>query len=119
MGISGVIDIKSGVHHPCVELQVPAYIELVNHGIPMVAPETMPIIEMPFYHPTYRYCGTPDIIIMEKLPVREGHALYLKANGKYSLKAIDNIRTNLEMFLSFLRTNRWIKEKGLDSNEYM
>ncbi len=119
MGIDGVIDIKSGAHSPCVELQIPAYIELVNHGIPRVAPETMPILEMPFYHPIYHYCGTPDIIIYHELPVREGHALYLKANGKYALKTIKNVRTNLEIFFSFLITKRWIKEKGLNDNEYM
>lgn len=115
MGIVGVVDIKSGSPHPCVELQIPAYIELVNHGIPMYAPESMPVIEMPFYHPISQYCGTPDIVIFEKLPVREGHALYLKGNGKYSLKSVENIRMNLETFLCFLRTNRWMREKGLSN----
>ena len=115
MGIEGVIDIKSGSPHPCVELQVPAYIELVNNGIPMSAPEGMPVLEMPFYHPVYQYAGTPDIIIYDKLPIFEGHGLYLKENGKYSLKPIEieNIRKNLEMFLQFLNTEKWKREKGL------
>ncbi len=113
MGIQGIIDIKSGVPHPCVELQIPAYIELVNHGVPMSAPESMPILEMPFYHPVYQYCGTPDIVIFQNLPVAEGHALYLKSNGKYSLKTIENIRGNLETFLCFLKAEKWKRERNL------
>jgi len=113
MGIEGLFDIKSGSPHPCVELQIPAYIELVNSGIPMSAPESMPVLEMPFYHPIHQYCGTPDIIIFDKLPVREGYALYLKDNGKYSLSPVKDIRKNLEMFLQFLNTEKWKRQKGL------
>jgi hypothetical protein len=117
MGIEGVFDIKSGSPHPCVELQIPAYIELANNGIPM---ETLDLIEyellleMPHYHPIHRYSGTPDIIMGGK-PVKEGHALYLKDNGKYSLSTVKDIRINLETFLCFLRAEKWKKAKGLNN----
>ena len=113
MGIVGCFDIKSGSHHPCVELQIAAYVDLINNGIPMSATESNIILEMPFYHPIYQYAGTPDIVIFDKKPVKEGHALYLKDNGKYSLKSVDNIRKNFEMFLQFLNTERWKKEHNL------
>jgi len=118
MGIIGVFDIKSGSPHPCVELQIPAYIELVNNGIPMYRDECHLILgvpsycELPFYHSTYAYAGTPDIVIGTK-PHREGHALYLKDNGKYSLQTVKDIRKNFETFLCFLRAERWKREKGL------
>jgi hypothetical protein len=112
MGIEGVFDIKSGSPHPCVELQIPAYIELANHGVPMYAPESHPILELPFYHPIHQYCGTPDIIIGQR-PFKEGYALYLKDNGKYSLSTVKDIRINLEIFLAHLKAYKWQKGKGL------
>jgi hypothetical protein len=114
MGICGVIDIKSGSPHPCTELQISAYVELVNNGIPMnVHPEVLVSgLEVPYYHPTYLYAGTPDIVIGSK-PIREGHVLYLRDNGNYSLTPVKNIRKNFEMFLQFLNTTKWKKEKGL------
>jgi len=113
MDIMGVFDIKSGSPHPCTELQISAYIELVNHGIPQSAPEGQPILEMPFYHSIYSYGGTPDIIIFDKLPVREGYALYLKDNGKYSLSSAKDVRKNFEIFIHHLNAYKWQKEKGL------
>ena len=119
MGIVGCFDIKSGSPHPCTELQIPAYIELANKGIPQ-NPANAPllgvskmILEEPFYHPIYQYCGTPDIIISDGGKVKEGHALYLKDNGKYSLSPVKDIRKNFEIFLSHLNAYKWQKEKGL------
>jgi len=118
MGIEGVIDIKSGSPHPCVELQVPAYIELVNHGIYMDGgtldyTESKLLLETPMHHPVHVYCGTPDIVIGD-IPVKEGFALYLKSNGKYKLDQISNNRRNFEMFLCFLNTKKWMISKGID-----
>jgi len=113
MGIEGLFDIKSGSPHPCVELQIAAYIELVNQWQVWIKTECeMPLLETPFYHPTYQYAGTPDIISGD-LPVREGYALYLKDNGKYSLSPVKDIRKNLETFLCFLRAEKWKHQKGL------
>jgi hypothetical protein len=115
MGISGILDLKSGSPHPCVTLQIPAYIELVNHGIPFSGIELkapVMLLESPFFHPVYQYCGTPDIV-MGEYPVKEGHALYLKDNGKYKLETIPNVRRNFETFLCFLNSYKWSKEKGL------
>ena len=117
MGITGLLDLKSGSPHPCVELQIPAYIELVNHGTPMHEAcdplKSDMVLEEPFFHPIHQYAGTPDIIISGGKKIKEGHALYLKDNGKYSLSTIKNTRINLETFLCFLRTERWKREKGL------
>ena len=117
MGLQGVIDIKSGATHPCVELQIAAYIELVNNGYPRRFDETLNthsvLLEEPFYHETYQYCGTPDIVIQNGSKVTQGHALYLRDNGTYKLETIPNVRRNFEIFLQFLNTERWKREKGL------
>lgn len=121
---SCVIDLKSGAKTPCVDLQVSAYVELVNNGITKdfgkitEYPQRI-FLETPMFHPVYGYTGTPDIVI-GPFPVREGFALYLKDNGKYSLHPIENIRKNLEMFLQFLNTHRWKQEKGIinEDNRY-
>jgi hypothetical protein len=115
MRITGVFDIKSGAKSPIAELQISAYIELVNHGTPQNdLNRTAPILwlEEPFYHETHRFAGTPDIVI-GNLPVKEGFALYLKDNGKYSLSTIKNTRINFETFLCFLRAEKFKREKGL------
>jgi len=113
MGITGVFDIKSGSPHPCVELQIPAYIELVNNGISFQESGSYPMLEIPFFHPTYQYCGTPDIVISDGSKVKEGFALYLKDTGKYKLERINNLRKNFEMFLQFLNTEKWKRAHGL------
>lgn len=115
MGIVGLIDLKSGAPTPCTDLQIAAYIELVNHWSVWLQTEwsdTM-MLETPLYHTVYNYAGTPDIVITGGKPVREGYALYLKDNGKYSLSPVKDIRKNFETFLCFLRTDRWKREKGL------
>jgi hypothetical protein len=117
MGIRGVFDIKSGSPNPCVELQVSAYVELVNNGEPMhQACDPMQsdmVLEEPFYHPIHQHAGTPDIIISGSKKIKEGHALYLKDNGNYSLSTIKNIRQNFETFLCFLKTAKWKREHNL------
>ncbi len=117
MGLTScIIDLKSGAKSPTVELQIAAYIELVNNGVPKNSlsheyPCTW--LEEPFMHPLYQYAGTPDIVFAESLPIREGHALYLKDNGKYKLETIPNVRRNFEHFLCKLDSFKWDKEKGL------
>ena len=122
MQIQGVIDIKSGAKTPTVELQIAAYIELVNNGKSLsgffdyAELKNNLILEQPFFHPLYNYCGTPDIVIGD-YPVKEGHALYLKNNGKYKLETIPNVRRNLEMFLQFLNTEKWCREHNLKGKD--
>jgi hypothetical protein len=119
MGLNScVIDVKSGVKVSTVELQISAYIELVNHGRPMNdyikeydIKEAVIWLEEPFMHPLYGYCGTPDIVIGD-YPIKEGHALYLKDTGKYKLETIPNVRRNFETFLCFLNSYRWSREHG-------
>ena len=115
MGITGVFDIKSGAKSPMVDLQIPAYIELVNNGISMnLHPGVIESgLEIPFYHPIYQYAGTPDIIISGGKTIREGYALYLKSTGKYSLSPIKDIRKNFEQFIHQLEAYKWRKEHGL------
>lgn len=115
MGILGVFDIKSGAPNPCVELQVSAYVELCKQWDVWINTDMAGemILETPLYHPLHQYAGTPDIIISGGKQVREGHALYLKDNGNYSLSTIKNIRQNFETFLCFLRTAKWRREKGI------
>ena len=113
MGITGVFDIKSGAKSPMVELQVPAYIELVNQWQVWIKTEReSPLLEVPLYHTIYNYAGTPDIVISDG-KVREGYALYLKPTGKYSLSPVKDIRKNFEQFIHQLNAYRWRKEKGL------
>jgi len=115
MGFSScVIDLKSGAKVPTVELQIPAYIHLANNGLTFgdCRLDGPMYLETPLYDPTFQFTGTPDIIL-GPFPIKEGHALYLKPNGKYSLKPIENNRRNFEMFLQFLNVAKWKKERGL------
>ena len=117
MGMTGIWDIKSGAPTPCTKLQLSAYIELVNGNCPM-HPGCDPfksdmVLEEPFMHPVYGYAGTPDIIISGGNPIREGYALYLKDNGKYSLSPVKDIRKNFEQFIHQLEAYKWRKEHGL------
>ena len=116
MNIHGVIDIKSGAKVATVELQIAAYIELVNNGHPFdsgrVEGEAKRMyLETSLYHPTYQFCGTPDIVLGD-IPVKEGHALYLKNNGKYKLEKVENLRSNFNHFLCKLDSYKWDREKG-------
>lgn len=117
IGIVGVFDIKSGSPHPCVELQIGAYVELVNNNCPMHEGcdpfKSDMVLEEPFRHTLHLYAGTPDIIISGGNRIREGYALYLKDNGKYSLSPVKDIRKNFEIFLHHLNAYKWQKEKGL------
>lgn len=117
MGVVGVIDFKLGAKTDLIELQIPAYIELVNNGVALQESGSYPMLEVPFYHPTYQYCGTPDIVISDGSKVKEGHALYLKDNGKYKLETIPNVRRNFEMFLQFLNTEKWCREHNLKGKD--
>ena len=115
MGLNScVIDTKSGVKVSTVELQVPAYIHLANNGLTFgdCKLDGPMYLETPLYDPTFQFTGTPDIII-GPFPIKEGHALYLRDNGKYKLETIPNVRRNFEMFLCFLNSYKWSKEKGL------
>ena len=100
MGISGIVDFKLGAKTDLIELQIPAYIELVNNGHDREGNKLASgmHLEKPLFHPVHGYAGTPDIVLGD-IPAREGHALYLQANGKYKLVSIPNVRRNLEHFL--------------------
>ena len=113
MGIVGVIDFKLGAKTHLIELQIPAYIELVNNGHDREGNKLASgmHLEKPLFHPVYQYAGTPDIVLGD-IPAREVHALYLQANGKYKLVSIPNVRRNLEHFLCKLDSFKWDKEHG-------
>lgn len=114
-----IFDFKSGVTHPTAELQLAAYIYLVKEGIGedgkrFMDRENKTDFEVRLYHPLYGYAGTVDMVIDDGKQSVEGLILYLKDNGKYSLKSIKNIRINFETFLCFLRTEKWKKEHRLE-----
>lgn len=113
--IKGIIDIKSGSPHPCNELQIKGYALLVNEGLleDGTKHEYGVLFERPFYHPQYFYAGTPDIVIVDKLPVTQGHILYLREDGSYKLDPVKDIRKDKGIFLSFVITYQWKKERGL------
>lgn len=108
--LTGVMDIKSGSPHPCTELQLAGYRLLADEGIPIHPDLVYPCLEVAFYHPQYRFAGTIDILA-------EGHqamAVYLKDNGKYQVQDhTKDLRKNKQIFLSFLTTFIWKKERGL------
>jgi len=110
--IQGVIDVKSGSRHPCVKLQIAAYVELVNNTYRGTL-DFVSVSEIPLFHNIYLYTGTPDIV-NSKIPVTQGYALYLKDNGSYRLdNHSQNLRRNFNIFVAFLTTHIWQKENGL------
>ena len=114
-----VLDFKSGASHPSSELQVSAYCDLARYGIDQEGKKfwdrgNKTAFEISLYHPIYQYCGTIDCVIDDGKDYIEGMILYLKDNGKYSLKPVKNIRQNFEMFLQFLNTAKYCKEKGIE-----
>lgn len=117
-----VIDFKSGSPHPCSELQVAAYCELVKCGIDMDGKKfwdrkNKTAFEVSLYHPIYQYAGTIDCVIDDGKSSIEALILYLKDNGKYSLETIKDLRRNLEIFLCFLRTEKFKREHNLCQQE--
>lgn len=108
--IKGLIDLKSGNPSPTDELQVAGYSYLVNA-------QSEPILrgyELSLYHSHYKYAGTIDILELDSLPCRKAYNLYLSGDGKYNL--IDrskDLKKNESVFLSFLTTYVWKKERGL------
>jgi hypothetical protein len=93
--------------------------------------------EEPLYHPTYRYCGTPDrfsplidiktgqgyVIQLEAYaellrangydPDRTGYMLHLKENGTYKLETHKYDRKLRGIWLSAVSVFHYRKDKGL------
>lgn len=109
--IQGIIDVKSGSPHPCNALQIAAYTLLVNEGTPIREIDKYPIYEVPHFHSTYGFAGTPDIVT-EK-PIKKGYILYLKNDSTYRLEEVKDIRKNINVFLSFLTCWKFKKEHNL------
>ncbi len=104
-----IIDYKTGQKHPCTELQLAAYRE-------MVIVSDIEQHEAKLYHPTYRYAGTIDFLRVGNVnkPFKV-FALYLQVDGsqgKYEDHSKD-LRKNIGIFLSFLTAYKWQKEKRI------
>ena len=113
-----IFDFKTGSPHPASELQLAAYSMLVKEGIgedgkKFMDRENKNAFEVRLYHPIWQFAGTIDMVIDDGKNTVEAFALYLKDNGKYSLSPVKDIRKNLEMFLQFLNTEKWKRQKGL------
>ena len=112
--IRGIVELKSGSPSPTDELQVAGYCLLVNAQNPPFSDKPLKGYEVPLYHLSYKYAGIIDILELDSLPCRKAYNLYLSGDGKYDL--IDrskDLRRNESIFLSFLTTYQWKKERGL------
>ena len=108
--LNGIYDIKTGTPHPCTELQLAGYYLLVEA---QNFPYGVLLSEVKTYHSVYRFAGTIDFAVIYKMPCPV-HALYLQENGGYKL--VDHtkeLRKNIQIFLSFLTTYKWTREKNL------
>jgi hypothetical protein len=76
---------------------------------------TVPVLqqEITLYHPTYFYAGTIDMVVDDK----RHYKLFLKDTGVYKLIEVNNIRDNLNVFLSALNVMRW-KQKYLKEENH-
>lgn len=107
--LEGIYDIKSGSSHPCTSLQLAGYDLLKEEGIAVNVCE-LPAFEIQGYHKTYLFAGTIDILAEGK----GVSALYLKDKGTYKLEPHNKeLRKNKQIFLSFLTTWKWRKERRL------
>lgn len=109
-----IVDYKAGSPYPCTELQLAGYAELLRANR-----DRLPFREfheLKLYHPTYLYAGTIDYIRFEDADASIAlYALYLQADGGMGIYVdySKNLRKNISIFLSFLTTWKWRKEKGL------
>jgi len=112
-----ICDYKTGVRHPCVELQLAGYYILVTEGVTgngNIVPGTYN--ELSLYHPIYLFAGTIDYLHYETAEKAiQIKAIYLKEDG--SMPQIEDYTKDLgrstQIFLSFLTCYKWRKEKNI------
>ena len=112
-----ICDYKTGVRHPCVELQLAGYYILVTEGVTgngNIVPGTYN--ELSLYHPIYLFAGTIDYLHYETVgKAIQIKAIYLKEDG--SMPRIEDYTKDLgrstQIFLSFLTCYKWQKEKNI------
>lgn len=116
--LNGIYDVKSGSPHPCTDLQLAGYSLLVNENADKFEGDLLksPIFELRLCSSVWGFAGTPDIVALESVPCVNVkiYAVYLKDTGSYKLEQVKgNLRHNQQMFLAFLQTYKWKKERGL------
>jgi len=112
-----ICDYKTGVRHPCVELQLAGYYILVTEGVTgngNIVPGTYN--ELSLFHPIYLFAGTIDYLHYETAgKTTQIKAIYLKEDG--SMPQIEDYTKDLgrstQIFLSFLTCYKWRKEKNI------
>ena len=112
-----ICDYKTGVRHPCNELQLAGYYILVTEGVTgngNIVPGTYN--ELSLYHPIYLFGGTIDYLHYETAgEAIQIKAIYLKEDG--SMPQIEDYTKDLgrstQIFLSFLTCYKWRKEKNI------
>jgi len=112
-----ICDYKTGVRHPCVELQLAGYYILVTEGVTEngnIVPGTYN--ELSLYHPIYLFAGTIDYLHYETVgKAIQIKAIYLKEDGR--MPQIEDytkgLRRSTQVFLSFLTCYKWRKEKNI------
>ena len=112
-----ICDYKTGVKHPCVELQLAGYYILVTEGVTgngNIVPGTYN--ELSLFHPIYLFAGTIDYLHYETAEkTTQIKAIYLKEDG--SMPQIEDYTKDLgrstQIFLSFLTCYKWRKEKNI------
>ena len=112
-----ICDYKTGVRHPCNELQLAGYYILVTEGVTgngNIVPGTYN--ELSLYHPIYLFAGTIDYLHYETAEKTiQIKAIYLKEDG--SMPQIEDYTKDLgrstQIFLSFLTCYKWRKEKNI------
>ena len=112
-----ICDYKTGVRHPCNELQLAGYYILVTEGVTgngNIVPGTYN--ELSLFHPIYLFAGTIDYLHYETAEkTTQIKAIYLKEDG--SMPQIEDYTKDLgrstQIFLSFLTCYKWRKEKNI------
>ena len=115
-----ICDYKTGVRHPCNELQLAGYYILVTGGVAKdgkIVPGTHGTYnELSLFHPIYLFGGTIDYLHYEAAgETIQIKAIYLKEDG--SMPQIEDYTKDLgrstQIFLSFLTCYKWRKEKNI------
>ena len=115
-----ICDYKTGVRHPCVELQLAGYYILVTGGVAKdgkIVPGTHGTYNgLSLFYPIYLFAGTIDYLHYETAEKAiQIKAIYLKEDG--SMPQIEDYTKDLgrstQIFLSFLTCYIWRKEKNI------
>ncbi len=107
-GLSGIVDIKTGVEKIRDHYQLLMYRELIPDN------QESDLIEQPLYSIKYGYAGTPDRIYLplRETPFRDYQAVYLSDGGTYKPVKMKK-KLNWNVVLSALQIIKTRKENGL------